>query len=445
MKNRILDKLTIPQIVVSIYMSLILFGGFLLSLPMSSKSGTWTNFIDAMFTATSAICVTGQVTLNTAEHWSVIGQTIIITLIQIGGLGFLTIWMLFFTIRGAKINLKQRNVVLETLNLSSSYGMTDVVKNIVKVTLSIQALGALALSFVLIPKLGLKTGFFYSIFHSISAFNNAGFDLFGDSLIGFQDNSFVLLTIASLIFSGGLGFIIWMDILSFPKNKKLTRYSKFTLIMTGIVLVVSILFIGLSEWRWGTFSHLSFGDQLANIIFMAVTPRTAGYANIDYVDVSHAGLFMTFLLMFIGGSSGSTAGGVKVSTIGLVVMFMYRMFKGEEINVFSRHIPYENVRRAFFIVFVGIIMVISSTMILFITEEIPQGFGMEYVLVEVLSCFGTVGLTLGLTPDLTVTGKFVLMLLMFVGRVGLMTFFWSLGRHKTESKVHYPDMSIMVG
>ncbi|TLQ39825.1 Trk family potassium uptake protein [Ruoffia tabacinasalis] len=445
MKNRIIDKLTIPQIVVCIYLSLILSGAFLLMLPVSSQAGTWTNFVDAIFTATSAICVTGQVTLNTAEHWSAFGQTIIITLIQIGGLGFLTIWMLFFTIRGAKVNLKQRNLVLETLNLSSSYGMQDIVKNIVKVSLSIQALGALALSLVLIPRLGLSTGFFYSIFHSISAFNNAGFDLFGDSLIGFQDNSYILLTIASLVFSGGLGFIVWMDIISFPKNKKLTRYSKFTLILTGIILTISIIFIGLSEWRYGTFNHLSLGDQLANIIFMAVTPRTAGYANVDYMDVSHAGLFMTFILMFIGGSSGSTAGGVKVSTIGLVVMFMYRMFKGEEINVFSRHISYDNVKRAFFIIFVGIIMIISSSMILFITEEIPHGFGMEYILMEVMSCFGTVGLSLGLTPDLTVIGKVVLMLLMFVGRVGLMTFFWSLGGPKKESKVHYPEMNIMVG
>lgn len=441
----LMNKLTIPQTIVVVYFSLIMLGGTLLSLPLASASGEWTSFIDAVFTATSAICVTGQVTLNTAEHWSVFGKTVIISLIEIGGLGFMTLWMLVFVLSGRRTNIKQKQIVLESLNLTTSHGMPEIVWYIVRFTLSVQALGALLLSFVLIPQLGWQRGFFYSIFHSISAFNNAGFDLFGDSLIGYQSNSFVLLVIAFLIIAGGLGFLVWRDILTFRRNKSLLRYSKLILTWTLGILLVSTLLFGLAEWNNPVFSGLSVGDRIANIFFLAATPRTAGYVNVDYTMLSHVSLFITIILMFIGGASGSTAGGAKVSTIATVSTFLYRTFRGQELRVFNRTLTMDVIRRAFFILFAGFMLVLVSSLILLYTEEIPSGFGIEYILMEVVSCFGTVGLTMGLTPHLTSVGKIVLMLLMFIGRVGLITFFWSIGEHRTESKIHYPEITIMVG
>lgn len=443
--ERIFNRLSIPQTIVLAYFSLILFGGFLLSLPIASASGTWTSYIDAVFTATSAVCVTGQITLNTASHWSVFGKTVIISLIEIGGLGFMTIWMLIFLLSGKKTNIKQRQVMLESLNLTTTYGMQSIVWYIVRFTLSVQAIGAFLLSLVLIPQLGWVKGFFYSVFHSISAFNNAGFDLFGDSLIGYQNNTYLLTVIAFLIIAGGLGFLVWRDLLTYRKNKKLLRYSRLTVTWTVAILLISFLIFAISEGINGTFSHLSWGDWIGNIFFLAATPRTAGYANIDYTLVSSMGIFLTLILMFIGGSSGSTAGGAKISTIAVVSTFIYRTFRGQEVRMFSRTLTNDVIRRAFFIFTMGIILVLTATSILLITEEIPAGYGIEYILMDVLSCFGTVGLTMGLTPDLTFIGKIVLITLMFIGRVGLMTFFWSLGEHKTESKVHYPEMTIMIG
>lgn len=443
--ERIFNRLSIPQTIVLAYFSLILFGGFLLSLPIASASGTWTSYIDAVFTATSAVCVTGQITLNTASHWSVFGKTVIISLIEIGGLGFMTIWMLIFLLSGKKTNIKQRQVMLESLNLTTTYGMQSIVWYIVRFTLSVQAIGAFLLSLVLIPQLGWVKGFFYSVFHSISAFNNAGFDLFGDSLIGYQNNTYLLTVIAFLIIAGGLGFLVWRDLLTYRKNKKLLRYSRLTVTWTVAILLISFLIFAISEGINGTFSHLSWGDWIGNIFFLAATPRTAGYANIDYTLVSSMGIFLSLILMFIGGSSGSTAGGAKISTIAVVSTFIYRTFRGQEVRMFSRTLTNDVIRRAFFIFTMGIILVLTATSILLITEEIPAGYGIEYILMDVLSCFGTVGLTMGLTPDLTFIGKIVLITLMFIGRVGLMTFFWSLGEHKTESKVHYPEMTIMIG
>lgn len=443
--ERVFERLSISQIIVLAYFSLILFGGFLLSLPLASVSGTWTSFIDAIFTATSAVCVTGQITLNTNSHWSVFGKTVIISLIEIGGLGFMTIWMLFFLLSGKKTNIKQRQVMVESLNLTTTYGMQSIVWYIVRFTLLIQAIGAFLMSFVFIPQFGWVKGFFYSIFHSISAFNNAGFDLFGDSLIGYQNNTYLLTVIAFLIIAGGLGFLVWRDLLTYHKNKKLLRYSRLTLIWTFAILLISFLIFALSEGLNGTFSHLSWGDWIGNIFFLAATPRTGGYANVDYTSVSYMGIFLTFILMFIGGSSGSTAGGVKISTLAVVSTFIYRTSRGQEVRVFSRTLTNDVIRRSFIIFSMGAIMVLTATSILLLTEEIPAGYGIEYILMDVISCFGTVGLTMGLTPDLTFIGKIILITLMFIGRVGLMTFFWSLGEHKTESKVHYPEMTIMIG
>lgn len=237
-----IQNMSIPQIIILAYASLILFGGMLLALPFSSASGEWTPYIDALFTATSATAVTGQVTLNTAAHWNYLGKTIIITLIEIGGLGFMTIWILFYYyLVGHRPNLKQRQAVTESLSLSGGDSIPQKVWSIIRIALSIQLLGAVLLSFLFIPDYGLTKGLYFSFFHSISAFCNAGFDIIGDSLIQYNDNPYMLLVIAALIMAGGLGFIVWEDLLAFRKTRQLRNYSKIVLTATISLWIIGKL------------------------------------------------------------------------------------------------------------------------------------------------------------------------------------------------------------
>ncbi len=443
--SKLLNKLSIPQIIMLAYATLILTGGLLLSLPFSSADGIWTPFIDALFTATSATAVTGQVTLNTAAHWNYIGKTILLSLIEIGGLGFMTIWVIFYNYLVGRPNLKQRQVVLESLSLSGGDQLEVQISSILKIAFSIQLIGALLLSIVFIPDYGLGEGIYFSIFHSISAFCNAGFDIIGDSLIGYQDNAYILLVIAGLIMSGGLGFIVWEDLLSFPKNRKLRNYSKIVLTTTVSLWILGMLLFWSMESGNGTFDHLSFGDRLANFFFLSVTPRTAGYVNIDYAALSLGSIFLTILFMFIGASSASTGGGIKVTTLVVMLIVIYHSIRNEQPRLFHRGISSDTIRRAFFIFGSAILIAGAASFVLLNTETIPEDFGIEYILIEVFSCLGTVGLTMGLTPQLTMIGKMILILLMLIGRVGVITFLWSFTKKHHESRVHYVDMNILVG
>lgn len=445
MIKKILNKLSIPQILVTSFLGLLLVGGTLLMLPISSQSGTFTHFWDAFFTATSALCVTGQITLNTAEHWSYFGRTVIIILIELGGLGLMTLILHFFFVIGRKLNMKQHKIVQEALNLEDLSETKAVLRYVIRIALIFQGAGALVLSFDFIPRLGWIKGIYFSLFHSISAFCNAGFDLFGDSLIGFQSNPLILITIMLLIVIGGLGFIVWRDILTYRKNKRLLLHTRLVLLTTGIILAVSFIAFWISEGRNGTFAHLSFVDKVVNTWFMVITPRTAGYVNVDYNDVSMAGVFMTQILMFIGGSSGSTAGGLKVTTLAILVLTVVSNLKGVETNFQKRSIGPARIRRALILLVIALGFIVSSSFLLMLTQDIPSNFGFEAVLMEVFSCFGTVGLSMGLTAHLNWFGKLVLMILMFVGRVGSMTILLSIGSHDKESGIHYPEESILVG
>lgn len=442
-----LRKMSIPQQIAIGFLMCVLVGAVLLSLPISAQSGQPTNFLDALFTATSAVCVTGQTTLNTAEHWSYFGKTVIITLIEIGGLGVMSIIVMIFVFMGKRLSLKQRLLVQEAINTDSLKDAQFLVKYIIKLSLFIQFLGALILSIDFIPRFGILKGLYYSAFHSISAFCNAGFDLFGNSLESFTTNPLVMLTISFLIIFGGLGFIVWRDLISYKKNKELLMHTKITLITTGSILAISFILFAISEGRHGTFADLSFPARMMNYFFLAVTPRTAGYANINYAHMSLMGIALTLILMFIGASSGSTGGGIKVTTFATILLYVRAKFKDEVVRFGNRAIPKQKVNKSILIFLVGIVMIVSASFILLITETIPQGYGIEYVMVEVFSCFGTVGLTMGLTPNLTIVGKIVLIILMFAGRIGLLTFFISFGAHPQERKplISYPEENILIG
>ena len=442
-----INKLNPSQIMVIGFASVILIGAILLSLPIATKTGESIPFVDALFTSTSAVCVTGLVVVDTATYWNLFGQIIIIILIQVGGLGFMTITTLFALITKKRINLRERLLIQEALNQIDLSGLVKLTRYVLLMTFIIEGIGALTLSTVFIPEFGIIKGTWYSIFHSISAFCNAGFDLFGDSLLSFTQNPLVIFTIAALIIVGGLGFIVWRDVLNFKKNRMLLVHTRLTLITTGSILLFSFVFFSISEISHGTFSGLSFSNQLMNTFFMAVTPRTAGYANVDYTTVSNVGIFLTLILMFIGASSGSTGGGIKVTTFATLVLYVKAKFKDEGIHFHKRGISRNKVNKSILIVFIGISIITIATMLLLITETIPPGFGFEYVLLEVFSCFGTVGLSMGLTTHITSIGKIILIVLMFAGRIGLLTFFISFGAHAEDRQplITYPDENILVG
>lgn len=438
-------NLSVPQTILLGFATVILLGTGLLMLPISQQPGVETTFVDALFTATSAVCVTGQITLNTLTHWSYFGKTVIISLIEIGGLGFMSLVVMGFALLGRKSSIKNDLVLLESLNIDSMAESKQLMFYVIRFALTTQGLGALLLSVDFIPRLGWAKGIYYSLFHSISAFCNAGFDLFGDSLIGFRDNAYVVLVIAFLIFSGSFGFIVWRDVLTYLKNKRLLLHTKVVLMMVGIILISSILLIAFIGEQNPYFADLSVTDRIANYIFLAITPRTAGYTTVDYAQVGLPLVMITIILMFIGASSGSTGGGLKITTLFVLGLYFIRTFQGKEMTAFRRSIPTEYVRRALLLLIGSITLITVASLLLTITETIPEGFGLEYILMEVVSCFATVGLTMGLTPDLTTFGKLLLILVMFIGRVGILTFMWAFGDTKKESGIHLPEGKIMIG
>ncbi|WP_430616806.1 potassium/sodium uptake protein NtpJ [Enterococcus sp. DIV0176] len=451
MKTRLIQlfqKLSAVQLLAFGFFALIFTGGSLLSLPLFSRSGEATNYLDALFTATSAICVTGLTTLNTVEHWNGLGQLVLLILIEIGGLGFMMVPILYFTLARKKISLSTRIVLKEALNLEKMAGVTDLMLYIFKFALVIQLVGAVALSIVFVPEFGWIKGSWYGIFHAISSFCNAGFDLLGESLVAHQENNYLLLVISILIIAGGLGFIVWRDLLTFHQTKKISLHSKIALSMTSILLVGSFFVFLFTEKNGANFLQGNFSNRIVNTFFLSVTPRTAGYSSIDYSKMSHAGLILTMFLMYIGGTSGSTAGGLKTTTLGVLLAQMRSMFKGRtRAEIFGRTIRQPTILRALTLFFLTLTLCVVAVMILSITEYVPEKMGLEYIAFEVFSAFGTVGLTMGLTPDLSVVGKILIMALMYTGRVGVLTIAFSLMKkvHQQEIKIKYPEESVMIG
>lgn len=452
-KNRIVLKLkkrlSAVQVLALGFLVLIFVGGALLSLPIFSRSGNATPFIDALFTAVSAVCVTGLTTLNTALHWNAYGQLLIMVLIEIGGLGFMTMPVLLYFILRKKITLSTRMLLREALNLEDMSGAFRLMMYVVKLAATIQLVGAVLLSIEFVPEFGWKKGIFFGLFHSVSSFCNAGFDLLGDSLTPYQTKPYVLLVIGFLIISGGLGFIVWQDLLRFKKKRKFSLHTKIALITTAALLLGAFIIFFLTEHNARDLTTgTNFFDRLMNTFFMSVTPRTAGYYSIDYMQMTNAGLITTIFLMYIGGTSGSTAGGLKTTTFAVLVIQIVSIFKGRTRAEFQgRTIRNSTVFRALTLFFITLTLCVLSIILLTITEQIPDSSGIEYVAFEVFSAFGTVGLTMGLTPELTDIGKVIIMLLMYIGRVGIYTVGFSLltKNQKQQANFKYPDESVMIG
>lgn len=437
----------IPVRILAIGFAIVIFiGAILLSLPISSADGKGTAFIDSLFTSTSAVCVTGLVTLDTGTHWNYFGKTVILLLIEIGGLGFMSFAALIALVLGRKITLSERLVMQEAINSSNLQGIVKMIKYILGFTFSVQFMGALLLSTQFIHIYGLGKGIYYSIFHSVSAFCNAGFDLMGGftSLTSFSENSVVILTIAVLIIVGGLGFSVWTEIYNYKDINKLSLHTKIVLVTTTALLSVGWILMMLFEFsNPDTLGAMSLKGKLVNSLFASVTPRTAGFNSISTSDMTMPGRFLTTILMFIGGSSGSTAGGIKTTTFSIIVLTAIAAIKGkDDTEVFEKRISGDLVRKSFVITVLASSLVIVVTMLLSISE-IGQSF--EYIFYEVTSAFGTVGLSLGLTTKLSSIGKLILIFTMYSGRLGPLTVALAFTKVKRNNQIRYPEDKILVG
>lgn len=424
---------------------IMLLGGILLNLPIASKSGESVGFINALFTATSATSVCGLVVVNTAEYWSVFGKIVIICLVQIGGLGFMTLTTLIALILGKRIGLRDRLLIQEELNQFDLSGVVKLTKYVLKSTAIIELVGALILAVRFIPEYGLKTGVAFSLFHSISAFCNAGFDLMGDSLIGYVGDPIVILTLSTLIILGGVGYTVYLDVTKRSRAKRLSFHTKFAIKITAMLLLSGLVFVFFMEYNNPeTLKNLTFGEKLLAGWMQSVTVRTAGFNSIDLGKIHVATAFYLIILMFIGGSPSSTAGGVKTTTFGTLFIAVTSLIRGKnEVEIMERTIPKHLVLRALAVVSASMTLVIIVVMILTITEN--QDF--LDIVFEVVSAFSTTGVTRGITPELSNIAKVILTVTMFGGKVGPLTLAFAIAkkRRKHQGNYKYPEGKPLIG
>ena len=449
MKNiRKLKSLSYSQMIALGYFSVIAIGTFLLYLPISSRNNLSTGFINALFTSTSATCVTGLVIFDTYTQWSIFGQVVILILIQIGGLGFMTIITMFSFLLKRKIGLRERGLLRESVNTMYIGGIVRLIKKILIGTLIFEGLGAILLSIRFIPRMGLTQGIYNGIFHSVSAFCNAGFDLMGtygkySSLVSFSDDVIVNLTIIILIVVGGIGFFVWDDI---TKHKhRFNRYqlhTKIVLSTTVILIVVGAISFYIFE-RSNLLSEMDMGERVLASLFGSVTPRTAGFNTVDTAALTPAGKLLTMILMFIGGSPGSTAGGIKTTTLAVVLISLWSSLRyTKKDSIFGRRLEDNALRRASAVVTVNLIITLSATFLIITTNV---ALSLSDVLFEVLSAIGTVGLSTGITGSLSDFAQIVIALLMYCGRVGSLSFAFLFTEHRVLSSVQSPREKINIG
>lgn len=437
------------KIIAIVFAAIILTGAMLLTLPISSRSGISCGFRPALFTATSATCVTGLVLYDTWSQWSGFGQLVIISLIQIGGLGFMSAATLFVFFLRRRIGLKQRLVMAQSLSVSDMDGIVKLQKTVLVGSFSIEGIGALILFLHFLPQYGFRNGLKWGIFHSISAFCNAGFDILGcftpgASLMEFQSDPVVLLTLGALVVIGGLGFLVWQDIAEHRSFRKFSVYTRLVLLTTLVLLLGGAAVICLLEWNNpSTLGPMSIPDKLLNGLFQSITLRTAGFVSIDQALLTDAGKAFSIFLMLIGGSSGSTAGGMKTVTFIVLMLFIASRARGKSaVCVFKRTIPENQVLDAMTIAFVMLTLAVFGG--IFISATSPVAF--TDALYETVSALATVGLTAGATTSLSIPAQFLIILYMYFGRVGVLTI--SMGflmGDRAEERFHYAETNLLIG
>lgn len=444
---RFKPRLEPPQVLVLGFAAIIIIGALILSLPVATKSGESAGFLNALFTATSSVAVTGLVVADTGTYWSGFGQTVILLLIQAGGLGFMTVATMIFLILGRKINLRERLIIQEQLNQFTLQGLVRLTKYIILGTLLVEGIGALLLSIRFVPRYGIMKGIFYGIFHAVSAFCNAGFDLVGGyrSLTPYVDDLLVSGVILALLIVGGLGFTVVAEILQTRKFKRFSLHTKIVLSITGILLFFGTLCIFIFEYsNAGTLAPLSLKGKILASMFHAATPRTAGFNTLPTDQLTAPSKILNIVFMFIGGSPGSTAGGIKTTTAGLLIWTVISVIRGrDDTEIFRRRVSKEMVYRALGVAIISMALVLVTTTILTVSEPVT----FMDALFEGTSAFGTVGLTLGITPDLSAVGKVTIIFTMFIGRLGPLTIAFALAKQqrRNRGKLRYPEEKILVG
>lgn len=440
-------RITPARIIILGFMGLILFGTVLLMLPISTQTPGGSGFIQSLFTATSATCVTGLIVQDTATYWSPFGQVVILMLIQIGGMGVVTMAIAITMFTGRRIGLKQRWVMQESISAPQVGGIVRMTGFVLKSTLLIEGIGALLLAFRFCPEFGFLKGIWYGVFHSISAFCNAGFDLMGvkvpfSSVTSYADDPLVNGTIMALIVVGGIGFVTWADIREHKLRLRAYRLqTKLVLLTTAGLLVTATLFFFCYEFSLPQWDGLSFGEKLLAAMFQAVSPRTAGFNTVDLTQLSRASVLVTILLMITGGSPGSTAGGYKTTTLAVLLLNVWAVIRQKSnVQGFGRRLPEEILRRATTIFMLYLILFCTGGLLICCIDGVP----LYMALYETASAIGTVGLSLGITPGLSVSSHLILIFLMYFGRVGGLTLIFAVVFHD-RYPAQLPQEQITVG
>ncbi|RKY84450.1 Trk family potassium uptake protein [candidate division KSB1 bacterium] len=437
------------------FLILISVGSILLSFPFASQTEPL-SYVDALFTATSATCVTGLTVVDTGSKLSTVGQLIVLTLFQLGGLGIMTFSTFFISLLGGRVGFRERDIVSSTLQSSSLQDIKTLLKSVIVVTAVLELVGAVILTFRFSSKLPITVAIYHGIFHAVSAFCNAGFSLYTDSFISYQNDAVVNLTLIGLIIVGGIGFIVLLDLKTWSCQRRqkeryrISFHTKVVLSITAILIMSGFLLFFMFEFN-NSLQGLPSSTKVWVSLFQSITPRTAGFNTIPMEKLTASTLLVLVILMFIGASPGSCGGGIKTSTFAVLMGLMSSTFHGrEDVELFHRTVPRKVVTRAVPIAFLALIVIITMTLILLTAESKYLTTSASHnsflkILFEVVSAFGTVGLSLGLTSSLTTIGKIALIVTMFVGRLGPLTIVMAIAERQKEVKFQYPTEEIMVG
>ena len=428
------------------FFCIVLIGTLLLMTPAASRSGTPTDFLTALFTSTSATCVTGLVVTNTYLHWSLFGQIIIITLIQIGGLGFITFGFGFSLFLRKKITLRQRGLLKESVNVLNTGGIVRLARLILRGNLLFEGVGAIILTLCFLRDMPFHQALYYGIFHSISAFCNAGFDLMGafgmSSFTGYNANWVVCLTLMALILIGGIGFFVWSDLKEHKLHfRKYALHTKIVLVTSVILTVFPTILFWILE-RHALFADMSSSQAVLNALFCAVTPRTAGFNTTDIASLSQSSQLLTIILMFIGGCPGSTAGGIKVTTISVLILYLRStLTRTDGVNIFKRRLEDDAISKAAAVFTTNLLLAVVATFLISMLQDLD----LTTILFDVVSAVSTVGMSTGVTPSLVPAAKVILIILMYLGRVGSLSFAMSFTDKKRLAHVRQPKEHISIG
>ena len=440
-------KFTSMSIAVVVYgfAGIIMLGAILLMLPVSSETGQSTSFINALFTATSAVCVTGLVVVDTGTYWSSFGQGVILALIQVGGFGIMTGGTFLLVAFGRRVGLREKLLIGQSMGVSRLGGLVPLVMLIMIFTIVVEGLGMVIFYARFSGEYPPATAAWISVFHSVSAFNNAGFDLFGNfrGMVDYQGDPLMVLATAALVILGGISFVVVLNVFRTRKFSRLSLDTKIVLTTTAALLALGMIVILITEFgNEDTLGPMSLPQKLLVAFFHSVTPRTAGFALISVGSMAAYTLFFTVMLMFVGGASGSTAGGVKVNTFGMLAATVWSTIRGSEhAGVFGRELKTQQIHRALTVVMLSLSMVAAMVLALTITEKV------EFIdaLFETFSAFGTVGLTTGITPGLSTAGKAIIAVTMFAGRLGPLTMALSLVQRQQRTMYRYPQDDVRIG